>query len=75
MPEDFYRTTSLACAAGCGGGGDEQVNMAYTGLTSFTTRHRSTTPSTIVAFCYSLVGTLVAHCYKGVVTNYSYSYC
>ena len=41
----------------------------------FTSRHsraRSTAPSTIAVFSYSLVGTLVAHCYKGVVTSYYY---
>ena len=77
MPEDFCRTKSLSWAAGCGGEGDEQVDMAYTGLTAFTTRHsrtRSTAPSTIADFFYSLVGTLVARCYKGVVTNYFYYY-
>jgi hypothetical protein len=73
----FCRTTSLSWAARCGGGGDEQVDMAYTWLISPTTRHsraRSTVPNTMAAFCYSLVGTLVARCYKGVVTNYYY-YC
>ena len=77
MPEIFCQTTSLSWAAGCGGGGDEQENTAYTGLIALTARRsraRSTAPSTIVAFCYSLVGTLVARCYKGVVTNYYYYY-
>ena len=77
MHEDFCQTTLLSWAAGCGGGGDEQVDMAYTWLTAFTTRHsrtHNTTPSTIDVFCYSLVRTLVANCYKGVVANYHYDY-
>jgi hypothetical protein len=77
MPDDLCRTTPVSWAAGFGGEGDEQVDMVYTRLIAFTTRHsraRSTTPSTIAAFCHSLVGTLVAHRYKGVVTNYFYYY-
>jgi hypothetical protein len=63
-------------AAGSGEGGQEQEDMAYRGLVAlaYRCRARNTTPITMAAFFDSLVGAMVALCYKGVVTNYYYYY-
>ena len=54
-PKIGCRTTSLSWVVGCGGEGDEQVDMAYIGLNTLTARRRrarGTSPSNIAAFCY-----------------------